>query len=458
MVSQRVIRFDINPDLFNNIFWHLREAFKNPLIRFIWAYGGSSASKTYSIVQAIITELLESNSNTLVLRKYSTDIKDSIFADFKGIISKWELNEYFTIQQNFIKCNLTGSYVRFRGLDDSEKVKGISGFKRVIMEEISQFEHEDFKQVKKRLRGLEGQQVICIFNPISKEHWIKKEVFDKEEWKEVESDITGKFYNEKGNTLLLKTTYRDNKYIVGPHYVDQHVIDDFEWDKVNDPASYDVYANGNWGELKTKNPFATQFSSKHESKDAVFVPGRQITISIDFNLNPFGVIFSHEWFDKEGHHCHVFDEASIENGSIQKMIEHIKLKYGRYLSNCRITGDSMGKRRDMGQPDLASFYDQLQRGLGLRDKQLHLPNNPTHINSRGDVNYVLAHLDIKIHPNCQNLIRDLKVVECDAFGEILKKDRNNLNQLADHLDCFRYLVNTFLWDWIQNHQKGKIRH
>ena len=122
------------------------------------------------------------NENALILRKYATDIKDSIFADFKNIISLWELNDFFTIQQNYIVCNYTGSFVRFRGLDDSEKVKGISSFKRVILEEVTQFDEVDFKQVRKRLRGREGQQIIGIFNPVSESHWIKENIFDLEKW------------------------------------------------------------------------------------------------------------------------------------------------------------------------------------------------------------------------------------------------------------------------------------
>jgi len=80
---------EFNPKLFNKVYWHLEEAFNNVLIRFIWVYGGSSASKTYSVVQLQIkTMLAGENENALVLRKYATDIKDSIYSDFKNIINE----------------------------------------------------------------------------------------------------------------------------------------------------------------------------------------------------------------------------------------------------------------------------------------------------------------------------------------------------------------------------------
>ena len=149
-MASQTIKIDFNRELFNDIYWHLEEDFSNEDIRYIFLYGGSSASKTYTVVQEIITRMLtHPEENTLVLRKFGTDIKDSVYSDFKGIVNDWGLNDYFIFQQNFVLCS-NGSYVRFRGLDDSEKVKGISNFKRVVLEELSQFDEVDLKQIRKR--------------------------------------------------------------------------------------------------------------------------------------------------------------------------------------------------------------------------------------------------------------------------------------------------------------------
>lgn len=283
-----VTEIDFNPDLFNNIYWHLRDAFMNILIRFIWVYGGSSASKTYSVVQLIITSMMENeNENTMVLRKYAVDIKDTIYSDFVSIIKLWELEDYFLIQQNYIRCLPTGSYIRFRGLDDSEKIKGLSNFKRVVLEEVSQFDQDDLKQVRKRLRGKVGQQIIGIFNPISEQHWIKTEIFDKETLIEKETDIAGMWVNEKGNLLVLKTNYLDNKYIVGPNFVDQHAIDDFEHDKLHDANYYRVYGLGDWGKLRTGGEFWKDFDPNRDCIDARWIEDAPLHISWDENVNPF---------------------------------------------------------------------------------------------------------------------------------------------------------------------------
>lgn len=299
--TDETIDLDFNPELFNKIYWHLEAAFKNLLIRFIWVYGGSSASKTYSVVQLIIVLMLgNKNENTLVLRKYSVDNKDSIFQDFKNIIDEWGLQELFIVQQNYIECIDTGSYVRFRGLDDAEKIKGISGFKRVVLEEVSQFDETDFKQVRKRLRGRAGQQIIGIFNPITEQHWIKEKVFDVEQLQEVPTDIAGMWVNEKGNMVVLKTNYLDNVYIVGRWelnadgqlvqtggFVDQHVIDDFEKDKLTDNNSYQVYGLGNWGKLRTGGEFWKDFDVNSRLTQIGWYEPTPIHLSFDENVNPY---------------------------------------------------------------------------------------------------------------------------------------------------------------------------
>ncbi|MFI5404928.1 MAG: hypothetical protein ACHQ1D_00295 [Nitrososphaerales archaeon] len=218
---------------------------------------------------------------------------------------------------------------------------------------------------------------------------------------------------------------------------------------------------GEFIEAAAVNPFFTQYSAvKHESTQAVFDPQKQLYMSIDFNINPFCIIFFHFWKDAASEHLHFFDELQIKNGSIPQMIDEIKMRYGAQLPNCRLTGDAMGKRREIAERDNASYYLQLQRGLGLRDSQIQLPANPSHENSRADCNYVLYHFpDIKFNPEkCKGLCRDMKIIQCDSSGSIIKSNRKDIAQNADFGDCTRYAINTFLFDFIKNHSKKAFRN
>lgn len=219
---------------------------------------------------------------------------------------------------------------------------------------------------------------------------------------------------------------------------------------------------GDWDAAReVTNPFAHQYDAKrHESEEAVMRTGPRLLIAIDFNLNPFAVSFAQMWRDKEGEHFHIFDKISIAHGSLQKMIEYINAKFGPYLHDCVLTGDSVGNNSQLGQVDNASYYRQLQMGLKLRPNQVIVPHNPTHTVSRADCNYVLAHFpDLKINPKtCPELCTDMRIVECDMFGEkvsIRKSNRDNEAERADFLDNFRSFVHTFLKQWIYQHQKRR---
>lgn len=214
---------------------------------------------------------------------------------------------------------------------------------------------------------------------------------------------------------------------------------------------------GDWeADRDVLNPFLHAYEKeKHESKVAIYDPNKTLYMSIDFNLNPFGIIFGHIWRDKEGEHCHIFDEFSIERGSVPAMIDAIRKKYANSLPSCFLTGDAMGNRGEISQRDNASLYMQLQRGLGLHTRQLKVLPNPTHENSRVECNFVLSKFpDYKINPEfCAGLSRDNKIVQCDAFGSIIKRDRNDIAQRADLFDAQRYFIHSFLREWIYKTMK-----
>lgn len=212
---------------------------------------------------------------------------------------------------------------------------------------------------------------------------------------------------------------------------------------------------GEFIESDAMNPFAHQYvPAKHESLEAVFNPMRQIVISTDFNINPFAVGFWHYWRDAKGEHAHLFDEAEITNGSVPAMVDLIKFRYGPQIHSAILTGDAMGKAGQISQRDNASIYDQLLRGLGMSKTQLRVSGNPTHENSRADLNFVLYHHpDFKINPEkCPSTCRDMRSVQCDIYGSILKRNRKDANQRADQLDQTRYFTHNCLKDFIKTHQ------
>lgn len=207
-----------------------------------------------------------------------------------------------------------------------------------------------------------------------------------------------------------------------------------------------------------QNPFIYNFDKdKHIDNSIEYDPSKQLLISMDFNINPITAIFAHNYRKGNEEYLEIFNEVAIDNGSIDKLAEYIKTNYSKSLNTVLVTGDAMGRQKNISQRDNASNYDLLKNYLRLRSSQIVVKGNPTHENSRTDCNYFLANFkNLKINENkCKNLIFDFNNVQCDVFGSIIKRNRLDFSQKADLLDNFRYIVNTFYADWIRKDSKFK---
>lgn len=444
---------------FNNLYYLIKETFQDYSIRFLWIYGGSSSSKTYSVVQRLIIEMMSNeNDNSLILRKYATDIKDSIFSDFVGIIKNWNLIDLFTIQQNYIFCNDTGSYCRFRGLDDSEKVKGISNFKRVVLEEVTQFDEIDFKQIKKRLRGKEGQQIIGMFNPVSEDHWIKENVFDKENLIELKSIISGKWQSQ--DTVVLKTNYLDNKFIVGEFnergnqiggFVDIHTIADFEKDKINDFNYYQIYGLGNWGKLRVGGEFWKDFNTNIHTKELSYNAILPIHMTWDENVNPYLTCLI---WQIDGLRIYQIDEICLPdpNNRITAVCEVFLNKY-KEINGLFIYGDRTSIKEDTKLEKGENFFTLICQKLNLHRPRLRMQSvNPSVVQSGGFINKIYNEnylgLSIEISKNCKKSIFDYQYALEDSDGTIKKSKKSNpltkvsYEEFGHCSDAKRYFITT----------------
>jgi len=451
--------------LFNPLYWHLKKYMKDEAIRYILVFGGSSAAKTYSLVQAVTIDSLEERDSYMVLRKFGSDIEDSIFSDFTGVIDRWNLGALFESIKNKIRC-ASGGFIRFRGLDDSEKIKGIARFKRVLMEEMSQFEHEDFKQIRKRLRGRPGQQIIGLWNPISEEHWIKKEIIDKQEWEELPKSIPGRKYSEldadsfihinKGkNTILIKTTYKDNYWIVGHPdnpkigFRDEHVLADFEMDRLHDYPYFRVYALGDWGKLDTGAEFYKSFNTANNTEPITYNPEMPLHLSFDENVNPY---LSCSIWQASGNHVWQIDEIAMEapRNTLQDVITEFEKRYFAHRSGIYIYGDATSRKADVKLEKGSNFFTLVTKGLDKFMPNTRVPlSNPSVLMRGIFINQVfqgrIPGVKITIGQNCKKTIEDIRYVKQASDGTKLKEKTKDAKtgvsferygHLSDTMDYF----------------------
>lgn len=457
------IEFD--SDLFNDLFYHLQDDFANNDIRFIFAYGGSSASKTYTVVQLLIIRMLSLTDNTMILRKYGCDIKDSIYSDFQKIITEWELNHLFKFQINYIECLLTGAYIRFRGLDDAEKIKGLTGFKRVILEEISQFDEEDLKQIRKRLRGESNQQIIGLFNPISEDHWLKK-LFDSENLTEIQTNtnITSKHANN--NFVVYKVTYLNNHFIVGDGkgggFIDKHTIADFEKDKIKDFNYYQIYGLGNWGRLRTGGEFWKNFNTNKHIENVNFNHEHPIHLVFDENVNPYITCLVWQIIGKQAIQI---DEICLEDprNTRKHTCNEFIARYPK-VKGLFIYGDRTSWKADTGKEKGENFFTDILGYLRDYKPSLRLQSvNPSIVQSGGFINQIYADdSDIKIiiGSNCKKSINDYTYALEDSDGTIKKTKVKNkvtgvtFEEFGHQSDCKRYLITVAFANEYQNYLAG----
>lgn len=489
---------EINPKKLNPVGFHLMKLMQDTTIRFIILFGGSSSGKTYSVAQMVLIFTLWEGTNTLVMRKVGASIKDSIYQDFVTAASQLGISKMFKFQDGIktIKCLTNGARIVFKGLDDSEKIKGLSSFKRVVMDEWSEFDEEDFKQIRLRLRGMEGQQIICTFNPIKETHWIKKKLFDTQKWHDVPMEIeiagraipseltgvksirmnepreimhkrTGEIIHHDPDTVVIQTTYLNNFWVVGSPdgtygYYDEQCIATFEFDRINDPDYYNVYALGEWGVIRTGSEFFGSFNRGKHSKEVSYNSSLPVHICVDSNVLPY--ITCTYWQVDIGAKTTIyqFDEtlATSPNNTVRKAAKLVAKRLRELApEKIFIHGDASTRASNNIDDEKRSFLDLFidtlhKEGIEVEDKvstkNPSVPMSGEFINAIFDE--IIPGYEIVIGENCKTSIEDYMSVQKDVNGAILKtkvKNKITMQTYEEHghiSDTFRYIVTDILRD------------
>ena len=208
--------------------------------RYIALKGSAGSGKSVDTAQQYLIRLLKDKGRNLVcIRKSDVTNRDSTYAELTGAIYRLGLDKYFECRLSplQIRC-INGNMIIFRGVNDEkqrEKLKSITFQKGkltdVWIEEATELTQSDFEIIDDRLRGNlpNGQfyQIKMTFNPVNKNHWIKKQFFDRQD----------------ENTLTCHSSYLDNRFI------DDAYKARMQRRKEVDPDGYRIYGLGDWGEI-----------------------------------------------------------------------------------------------------------------------------------------------------------------------------------------------------------------
>ncbi len=482
----------INFKKLNPLGFHLLRFLQDPTIRFIILFGGSSSGKSYSVAQIILIFTLWEGSNTLVMRKVGASIRDSVYQDFKTAADQLGITNLFRFSDGvkIITRLSNGARIVFKGLDDSEKIKGLSSFKRVVLDEESEFEEEDYKQIRKRLRGMVGQQIITTFNPIKETHWIKVKVFDTQKWHDIPkvveiagepippqlTDVKSIRMNEPkfilnprtrqieehpSDTVVIQTTYLNNFWVVGSPdgtygFYDEQCVADFEYDRVNDPDYYNVYALGEWGVIRTGSEFFSSFNRGKHTGECRYNPKLALHVSVDNNVLPY---ISYTFWQIEygdGINIRQIDEIAAESphNTARKSALLVVAKLREMgVDRIHLHGDASTRHANTIDDQKRSFLDLVistlqSEGIEVIDcvgkQNPSVPMSGEFINAIFDG--IIPDIQIIIGENCRVSIEDYMSVQKDENGAILKtkvKNKITMQTYEEHghlSDTFRYVV------------------
>lgn len=191
--------------------------------RYVNLYGGRSSGKSVMAGDKLIHRTINETPHLfLLVRKVHRTIKGSQLKLLKEYIYKFGYQDYFSFLENEIRCS-NGNTFLCAGLDDPEKLKSMQGVTGYWIEEATELNEDDFRNVDAVLRGNlpNYKQGILTYNPVNHLHWLNKVNLD--------------------DALTIRSTYKDNKF------TDADYIKMLESLKEKNPDLYKVWTLGEWG-------------------------------------------------------------------------------------------------------------------------------------------------------------------------------------------------------------------
>jgi phage terminase large subunit len=382
-------------------FWNMA----NSRARYLVAYGGAGAGKSYAAAQKVIAKALKyPNRKIICVRKYGPALRLTCYDIVTKLLRAYQIPHKANRTDMIIELG-TDSQILFVPIVNSsgepaERLKSLTDITDFWLEEPTELSYDEFKMIRLRLRGEElkegYRQIIMTFNPIDRNHWLHKYFFepDKEKGQLREAD-------------RLRYTYKDNKFL------DAEFIKELEALKGEDAVAYQVYALGEWGVLAGQiynNYVIEEFEHPIDYYD-------DIVCGVDFGFeNPSTMIL----IGVKENTLYIMDEIYKRKLVNTELIKEIKQKVHMYS-----LPTSTELFADTAEP--ARIEEMKRAGLNVKEANKNVIEG---------INVTKKYRQI-IHPRCVEYIKE-------TAGYKRKKDRNG-NVLEaplkfnDHLmDALRY--------------------
>ncbi len=375
-----------------NTFYKNADAYCKKQYRYIINQGGSSSSKTFSVLQ-LLTVIAQGRKITIDIASESVPhLKRGVLRDLPIVFDQFGLNLDTMLNRtdNFIKFS-NGSKINLIALDNPGKARG-SRRDILFINEANLIPYETAEQLLIRTH----ETIFIDYNPTNA-FWVHNEIIPR----------------NPDKALLIKSTYKDNQYLP------QTEIDELESRRGDGNNNFwRVYGLGELGiaeGLVFENVNARTVTDDELRRFDVVYQG------IDWGyIHPF--VFIKCCYDDENNKLYIFDEVYQSHMSLQASMDAVREKQENY-------GDIIA---DSANPQsIGEFWDN---GFNI------FPANKTPGSRDFGYRWLQSLNEIVIDPvRCLNTLKEFQTMEY-----LKDKDGNYINDYPkvhdDGIDAVRYAL------------------
>ena len=366
--------------------------------RYKVAYGGRGSTKSWTAAGCLLLIAMRSKVRILCTRQLQTSIKDSVHKLLCDSIQRMQLEPYFEITRDAIRC-YNGSEFIFKGLQSqTTEIKSIEGIDYCWVEEAQSVSEDSWSILIPTIRK-EGSEIWVTFNP------------DRQE------DATYQRFvvNPPPDAIVQLINYNDN-----PWFTDV-LRREMEYDKSVDYGKYEHV----WLGKTVINTEAQIYHDKFELKEFATPDNATFYYGADWGFanDPTAIV---RCFIKE--QCLYID---YESGGIGVEFEELPALFDKIPDSRR-----WDIRADCARPETISYVAR----QGFKIKAC-----PKWKGSVEDgIEYIRSFRRIYVHPRCKHTYEDFKFYS-------YKQDKNTndilpnvLDKNNHYMDALRYALNPYI--------------
>ena len=372
-------------------------------------YGGAGSGKSVSVAQHLLEKFLrEDDKRFLITRKTLPSLRITAWSLLVNSLYKWGIP--VDINKSEFMIRYGNNEILAKSMDDPEKIKS-ADFNYVWIEEATEINKDDFKQIDLRLRrdSKDGKvnQIYLTFNPIDQFHWLIEDLVYG----------TSKDAYKREDIAIHHSTYKDNPYLDSDY---TKRLEDF----VNqDENFYRIYTLGEPGVLE--NVIYKHYKIDNYDQKA----WNEVIYGLDFGFNNPSALVAIRVRDNELYLKELLYESNLTNADLIQRMKQLNLE-----KNAAIYADSAEPQR-IQELKNAGFI------VYPADKSV-----------KDGIDAVKRNL-LHIHPDSPNLIAEIRGYSYrkDKDGRVLEEPV----KFKDHcMDAMRYAIHS--WQKSRGTPKFKI--